>query len=91
EKTLGPDHPALATGLNNRAGLLESQGNFAEADPLYLRAIGIGEKTLGPDLPALGTWLNDRAGIVFEPNEVKRCSRSFQQRMFVRSSRPYSC
>ena len=25
EKALGPDHPAVATTLNNRAGLLEAQ------------------------------------------------------------------
>ncbi|CBN74854.1 TPR repeat-containing protein [Ectocarpus siliculosus] len=42
-------------------GLLESQGKYDEGDPLYLRAIEIGEKTLGPDHPALATSLNNRA------------------------------
>ncbi|CAM9170840.1 unnamed protein product, partial [Ectocarpus sp. 8 AP-2014] len=35
-------------------------GKYDEADPLYLRAIEIGEKTLGPDHPALATRLNNR-------------------------------
>ncbi|CAN0537430.1 unnamed protein product, partial [Ectocarpus sp. 8 AP-2014] len=39
------------------------QGNFTEADPLYLRAIEIGEQTLGPDHPALATCLNNRARV----------------------------
>ncbi|CAM9531172.1 unnamed protein product, partial [Ectocarpus sp. 12 AP-2014] len=38
-----------------------TQGKYWEADPLYLRAIEIGEKALGPDHPDLGTWLNNRA------------------------------
>ncbi|CAN0390435.1 unnamed protein product, partial [Laminaria digitata] len=76
EKALGPEHPSLATTLNNRAGLLGSQVRaarnsgkilllamqckFEEADPLCLRAIEIGEKTLGPDHPSLATRLNNR-------------------------------
>ena len=44
------------------AGLsLVFQGKFDEADPLYLRAIEIGEKTLGPDFPDLAAMLNNRA------------------------------
>ncbi|CAN0367579.1 unnamed protein product, partial [Ectocarpus sp. 8 AP-2014] len=53
EKTLGPDHPALATRLNNRAGLLESQGKYSEAEPLYERCQAIEEKALGPKHPSL--------------------------------------
>lgn len=37
------------------------QGNYDEADPLFLRAIDIHEKALGPDHPQLGQPLNDRA------------------------------
>ena len=40
------------------------QGKFDEADPLYLRAIEIGEKTLGPDHPDLATLLNNRARLL---------------------------
>jgi tetratricopeptide (TPR) repeat protein len=51
EKQLGPDHPHVATSLNNLAALLEAQGKYAEAEPLYRRAIAICEKTLGPEHP----------------------------------------
>ena len=105
EKVYGPDHPEVATDLNNWAGLLEAQvrakrcfqmllegnlernvfsqfliglvlnndpatpstvfqGKYEEADPLYLRAVAIGEKTLGPDHPTLATTLNNRAGLL---------------------------
>lgn len=40
------------------------QGKYVEADPLYLRAIEIGEKTLGPEHPDLATRLNNRAELL---------------------------
>jgi hypothetical protein len=51
EKTLGPNHPNTATSLDNLAGLLESEGDDAGAEPLYHRALVIAERALGPDDP----------------------------------------
>ncbi|CAM9914177.1 unnamed protein product [Ectocarpus sp. 12 AP-2014] len=48
----------------NRAVMLESQGKYDEADPLYLQAIEIAEKTLGPDHPSEATRLNNRVGLL---------------------------
>jgi tetratricopeptide (TPR) repeat protein len=61
EKQLGPNHPAVATSLNNLAGLLDAQGNYAAAEPLYRRALKIDEKQLGPDHPHVATSLNNLA------------------------------
>ena len=44
EKTLGPEHPGVATALNNLAALYLAQGKYAEAEPLYQRALAIWEK-----------------------------------------------
>jgi tetratricopeptide (TPR) repeat protein len=41
EKALGTDHPYVGMGYNNLAVLLKHQGNYAEAEPLYRRAIEI--------------------------------------------------
>lgn len=40
-------------------------GREAEADDLYLRAIGIGENALGPNHPDLAVMLNNRAFLLF--------------------------
>lgn len=40
---------------------LPTQGMYDEADPLYLRALEMGENTLGSNHPALATRLNNRA------------------------------
>src|SRR2546426_1076820 len=35
EKAVGPNHPAVATSLHNLALLYRSQGQYAQAEPLY--------------------------------------------------------
>jgi tetratricopeptide (TPR) repeat protein len=51
EPELGPEHPDVATTLNNLAGLYESMGDYEKALPLYQRALEIYEKSLGPKHP----------------------------------------
>jgi hypothetical protein len=53
ERALGPDHPEVATALNNLAGLDARLGRYTEAEPLYKRAIAIDEKALGPGHPTV--------------------------------------
>ena len=61
EKALGPDHPSLATTLNNLARLYTDQGRYAEAEPLYQQARAIQEKALGPDHKDLAITLSNLA------------------------------
>src|SRR5262249_61455138 len=51
EKVRGPEHPAVAYGLNNLARLYRAQGRGAEAEPLHQRALAIDEKMRGSELP----------------------------------------
>ncbi len=48
EKQVGPEHPDIATDLNNLAALYRAQGKYEQAEPLYQRALAIVEKQLGP-------------------------------------------
>ena len=61
EKTLGSDHPDVATSLNNLAALYRTQGQYAQTEPLSQRALAIWEKTLGPDHPDVALSLNNLA------------------------------
>ena len=65
EQALGPDHPHMATSLNNLAGLLHAQGRLAEAESLYRRALAICEQALGPDRPETAICLNGLAGLLY--------------------------
>ena len=64
EKTLGPNHPDVATWLNDLALLLADQGNYRDAEPLFRRALAIDEKVLGPNHPGVATDLNNLASLL---------------------------
>ena len=78
EEIVGPDHPSVATSLNNLALLYDTQGQYAAAEPLYKRALSIDEKALGPDHPSVATFLNNLAalyratGQILEAQELER-------------------
>ena len=55
EKTVGPDHPDVATSLLGLGTLYDEQGKYEEAEPLYKRALAILEAALGPDHPSVAT------------------------------------
>ncbi len=44
---------------NNLGELYRLQGRYAEAEPLYKRALAIKEKVLGPEHPEVATSLNN--------------------------------
>jgi len=61
EKALGPNHPDVATNLNNLAEVYRVQGAYGKAEPLLVRATDIREKALGPSHPDIAQSLNDLA------------------------------
>lgn len=63
EKSLGPEHPDVATSLNNLAELYRALGDYPKAEPLYRRSLAIQEQSLGPEHPDVALSLNNLAGI----------------------------
>ena len=57
----GPGHPLVTMILDHLALLYTSQGRYAEAEPLFKRALAIREKALGPDHPDVASCLNNLA------------------------------
>ena len=41
EQALGPDHPDVAQSLSNLAALYYTQGQYAQAEPLFKRSLAI--------------------------------------------------
>ena len=54
----------MASSLNNLALLYQSQGQYAEAESLYKRALAIREKALGPDHPDVARTLENYAALL---------------------------
>ncbi len=54
----------MAQSLNNLALLYDAQGKYADAEPLYKRALAIVEKALGPEHPHVATSLENYAALL---------------------------
>ncbi len=64
QEALGPEHPDVATSLNNLAALYQAQGRYAEAETLYERSLAIREKALGPEHPDVAQSLENYAALL---------------------------
>ncbi|WP_367134559.1 FxSxx-COOH system tetratricopeptide repeat protein [Saccharothrix sp. HUAS TT1] len=58
EATYGPDHPEVATVLNNLGLALRDLGRPGDAQPLLERALAIAEAAYGPDHPEVAIDLS---------------------------------
>ncbi len=67
---LGPEHPKVATSLNNLAELYREQGRYEEAEPRYNRSLAIREKVLGPEHPAVALSLNNLALLYYAHGQL---------------------
>ena len=70
ERSFGPEHPNVATSLNNLAQLLKATNRLAEAEPLYRRALAIDETSFGPEHPNVARDLNNLAQLLQATNRL---------------------
>jgi tetratricopeptide (TPR) repeat protein len=83
EKSLGPDHPEVATRLNNLAELLRDTNRPPEAEPLYRRALAIFEKSFGPDHPNVARGLNNLALLLTETNRPAEAEPLYRRALAI--------
>jgi tetratricopeptide (TPR) repeat protein len=77
-------HPDVAQGLNNLAMLYYAQGQYARAEPLYQRSLGICEKALGPEHPNVATSLNNLAGLYSDQGRYAEAEPLLQRSLSIR-------
>jgi CHAT domain-containing protein/Tfp pilus assembly protein PilF len=83
EKTLGPEHPNVATGLNTLARLHKSLGDYAKAEPLYQQSLTIREKAFGPDHPKVAMALNDLAVLYYHVGDYAGVEPLYQRSLAI--------
>jgi len=66
QRSLPPNHPAIAMARNTLAQACRSQGRYLEAERAYREAIGIWEAAFGPDHPDLAKGLLGLAALYHE-------------------------
>ncbi len=65
----------MATSLNNLARHYREQGRYAEAEPLYQRALAIVEKALGSEHPSVATSLENYAALLWKTGRNAEATR----------------
>ena len=87
EKTIGPEHPEFAKGLNNLAVLYRVQGRYADAEPLYKRALAIREKALGAEHPNVAQSLENYAALLRETGRTAEADKMAARAKAIRDKR----
>jgi CHAT domain-containing protein/Tfp pilus assembly protein PilF len=83
EKAYGPDHPQVATSLNNLAWLYNALGDYAKAVPLYKRSLAIREKTYGLDHPDVAQSLSNLAGLYYSLADYARAESLYKRALAI--------
>ncbi len=80
----GDQDPRLATSLNNLAVLYFGQSKYAQAEPLYQRALAIREKTLDPAHPDVAQSLNNLALLCDAQGHYAQAEPLYQRALAIR-------
>jgi tetratricopeptide (TPR) repeat protein len=83
---VGERHPAYATCLNNLAALLQSQGDYAAARPLFEKALVIRKEALGDRHPDYATSLNNLATLIESLGDYVGARPLFEQSLRIRKA-----
>jgi CHAT domain-containing protein/tetratricopeptide (TPR) repeat protein len=86
ESLLGPEHPVVASNLNNLAFNLYKQGQYTDAEILARRSLAIREKAFGLDHPAVASSLNSLASILDGQMRYNAAEPLYRRSLTIRES-----
>ena len=66
------------------AGLLQDQGDYAAAKPLYEQALAIGKAVLGERQPDTAASLNNLAGLLQDQGDYAAAKPLYEQALAIR-------
>src|SRR5437667_553845 len=90
QKALGPEHPAVATTLDDLAALYTAEGRYAEAEPLERKALEIFEHTLPSDHPYVADGLQPYAALLRKMNRQAEADTLEARAFTIAASRSQS-
>jgi tetratricopeptide (TPR) repeat protein len=83
ERSFGPNHPNVATCLNNLAALLHDTNRLDEAEPLYRRALAIDELSFGAHEPKVATCLNNLAQLLQATDRLEESESLYRRALAI--------
>ncbi len=84
KRFLAQRHPEVAASLNNLAILYADQGRYAEAEPLYKRALAIKEKVLGPEHVDFATTLDSLASLYADQGRFAEAEPLYKRALAIK-------
>ena len=83
EQSYGPDHPDVASDLNNLAGCSRPRTAWRRPSRSYRRALAIDEKAYGPDHPDVATDLNNLAELLQATNRLAEAEPLYRRALAI--------
>jgi len=83
EKVYGPDHPEVATMVNNLGGVLRALGDLAGAKKSYERALEIADKAYGSDHPTVAIRVNNLGGILYAMGDLEGARENLERALEI--------
>ena len=74
----------MATALSNLALLYDEQGRYAEAEPLFWRALAISEKVLPENHPDIALRLHNLAGLLRNLGQQSQAEQFYDRSLLIR-------
>jgi len=83
EAILGPEHPDVATNVNNLGTVLQDLGELSEARACHERALKIDEAAFGPEHPKVATDVNNLGSVLEDLGEVAEARWCFERALKI--------
>ncbi|HMZ81045.1 MAG TPA: tetratricopeptide repeat protein, partial [Acidobacteriota bacterium] len=84
EQAFGPDHPSVASALNNLAVVLLLKQEYLLAEPLLRRGLAIREKNFGKEHPDVAVSLGALANLMYLKGDLTQAEILNQQALAIR-------
>jgi hypothetical protein len=89
EANFGPEEPDLARSLVVLADRYKTARKYAEAEPLYRRAVAIQEKVLGPEHPDVANTLEAYASVLSRMDRQSEAEEVAARYLSIRNKHPH--
>jgi serine/threonine-protein kinase len=84
QKSLGSEHPDVATTLNNLGGVLFYLGKYEEARQMHARTLALREKILGPEHPHVAASLNNLGLALWKLGQLEEARAAHERALALR-------
>ena len=83
EAAFGPEHPEVATAVNNLGNVLQDLGDLPGARACYERALRIDEAAYGPEHPNVATDVNNLGSVLQDLGDLPGARAAFERALRI--------